>query len=185
MSFEKNKALARRYQEEVWGKGNLALIDELVAADFLDHSLPAGMDPGFAGTKTAVQGALDAFPDGQWTVEDLIAEGDQSLCPRRQGQTGHWWILGTITSTRGTGPGKQGRWPFFAGIVVLALPLVGLGCQFPSHILPVKRRMLVRERGIQRPLLLVSQQDEPYLLRGCSVKKRTISVEASGPCGSV
>ncbi len=74
MSFEKNKALARRYQEEVWGKGNLALIDELVAADFLDHSLPAGMDPGFAGAKTAVQGALDAFPDGQWTVEDLIAE---------------------------------------------------------------------------------------------------------------
>ena len=77
MSFEKNKALARRYQEEVWGKGNLALIDELVAADFLDHSLPAGMDPGFAGAKTAVQGALDAFPDGQWTVEDLIPEGDK------------------------------------------------------------------------------------------------------------
>ena len=33
MSFEKNKALARRYQEEVWGKGNLSLIDELVAAE--------------------------------------------------------------------------------------------------------------------------------------------------------
>ena len=79
MSFEKNKALARRYQEEVWGKGNLSLIDELVAADFVDHSLPAGMDPGFAGAKTAVQGALDAFPDGQWTVEDLIAEGDKVM----------------------------------------------------------------------------------------------------------
>jgi steroid delta-isomerase-like uncharacterized protein len=77
MSLEKNKGLARRYQEEVWGKGDLALIDELLAPDFIDHSLPSGMDPGFAGAKRAVQGALDAFPDGQWTVEDLIAEGDK------------------------------------------------------------------------------------------------------------
>ena len=77
MSVEKNKALARRYQEEVWGKGDLALIDELLAPDFVDHSLPAGMDPGFSGARRAVQGALDAFPDGQWTVEDLIAEGDK------------------------------------------------------------------------------------------------------------
>ncbi len=77
MSLEKNKAIARRYQEEVWGKGDLALIDELVAADFVDHSLPAGMDPRFTGAKRAVKGALDAFPDGQWTVEDLIAEGDK------------------------------------------------------------------------------------------------------------
>jgi predicted ester cyclase len=77
MSLEKNKALARRYQEEVWGKGNLALIDELLSTDFVDHSLPVGMDPGFTGARAAVQGALDAFPDGHWTVEDLIAEGDK------------------------------------------------------------------------------------------------------------
>ena len=77
MSLEDNKAIARRYQEEVWGKGNLDLIDELVAPDFVDHGLPATMDLGFAGARQAVQGALDAFPDGQWTVEDLIAEGDK------------------------------------------------------------------------------------------------------------
>jgi steroid delta-isomerase-like uncharacterized protein len=77
MSVEKNKALARRYQEEVWGKGNLALLDELLAPDYVDHSLPATMDPRFAGAKRAVKGAHDAFPDGQWTVEDLIAEGEK------------------------------------------------------------------------------------------------------------
>src|SRR5713101_2862777 len=77
MSVEKKKAIARRYQEEVWGKGNLALLDELLAPDYVDHSLPATMDPRFAGAKRAVQGALDAFPDGQWTVEDLIAEGEK------------------------------------------------------------------------------------------------------------
>ena len=77
MSVEKNKAIARRYQEEVWGKGNLALLDELLAPVYVDHSLPATMDPSFAGAKRAVEGALDAFPDGQWTVEDLIAEGEK------------------------------------------------------------------------------------------------------------
>ena len=59
MSLEKNKAIARRYQEEVWGKGNLDLIDELLAPDFVDHSLPATMDSSFAGAKRAVQGDLN------------------------------------------------------------------------------------------------------------------------------
>ena len=77
MSLEKNKAIACRYQDEVWGKGDLDLIDELLAPDFVDHSLPVGMDPSFAGAKRAVKGAHDAFPDGHWTVEDLIAEGEK------------------------------------------------------------------------------------------------------------
>ena len=48
---------------------------------------------------------------------------------------------------------------------------------------PLTSRMLVR--GVDVSVGLVSHQDEPYLLLGCSVKKRTISLEASGPCGSV
>jgi predicted ester cyclase len=111
MSFEKNKALARRYQEEVWGKGNLALIDELVAADFVDHSLPTGMDPGFAGAKTAVQGALDAFPDGQWTVEDLIAEGDKVVI--------RWKMQATHDEFRGIAP--VGKPVTVAGITILRI----------------------------------------------------------------
>ncbi len=31
MSVEENKAIERRYMEEVWTKGNLAVVDELVA----------------------------------------------------------------------------------------------------------------------------------------------------------
>jgi len=77
MSLEKNKAIARRYQDEVWGKGDFDLLDELLAPDFVDHSLPVGMDPSFAGAKRAVKGAHDALPDGHWTVEDLIAEGEK------------------------------------------------------------------------------------------------------------
>lgn len=77
ISVEKKKAIARRYQEEVWGKGNFALLDEQLAPEFVDHRLPVGMDPRFAGARQAVQGALDAFPEAQWTVEDLIAEGEK------------------------------------------------------------------------------------------------------------
>jgi predicted ester cyclase len=77
MSLEKNKELARRYQQEVWGQGNLALLDELLADDYIDHSLPATMDSSRAGAQRAVKGAHDAFPDGVWTIEDLVAEGDK------------------------------------------------------------------------------------------------------------
>jgi predicted ester cyclase len=113
MSIEKNKALARRYQEEVWGKGNLALIDELLAADFVDHSLPAGMDPTFAGAKRAVKGALDAFPEGQWTVEDLIAEGDKVVI--------RWKMKATHEHEfRGIAPG--GKPVTITGITILRMP---------------------------------------------------------------
>ena len=40
ISVEKKKAIARRYQEEVWGKGNFALLDEQLAPEFVDHRLP-------------------------------------------------------------------------------------------------------------------------------------------------
>ena len=37
---EENKALARRYLEEVWDKGNVDLIDELFTTDFVRHGPP-------------------------------------------------------------------------------------------------------------------------------------------------
>ena len=112
MSLEKNKALARRYQEEVWGKGDLALIDELLAPDFIDNSLPEGMNPSFAGAKRAVQGALDAFPDGQWTVEDLIAEREKVFI--------RWKMQATHEHAfRGIAPG--GKPVTVTGITILRL----------------------------------------------------------------
>jgi len=44
MSTEQNKALVRRYWEEVWNNGNLAVVDELIAADFDGHPLPGEPD---------------------------------------------------------------------------------------------------------------------------------------------
>jgi hypothetical protein len=45
MSTQENKAIARRWAEEVWSKGNVDLIYELVPPDYIDHdpAVPEGM----------------------------------------------------------------------------------------------------------------------------------------------
>lgn len=76
MSTEANKALVRRYRE-AYNTNKLALLDEIVAADIKSHSGIPGLPPGLEGGKKAHQTFLAAFPNGQVTTEDLIAEGDK------------------------------------------------------------------------------------------------------------
>jgi hypothetical protein len=51
---EKNKALARKFFEEAWGKGNLAAVDEFIAADCVMYPIASGLPPGPEGTKQAI-----------------------------------------------------------------------------------------------------------------------------------
>ncbi len=75
-STEENKALVHRFLEEVIGKGNLAVADELLAPTYTYHApgmevqSPAAMKQVFTMLRTA-------FPDWYETVEDLFAEGDK------------------------------------------------------------------------------------------------------------
>jgi steroid delta-isomerase-like uncharacterized protein len=73
---EKNKALVRRYYEEVWSKGNVAAIDEFMAADYVPHSLPTGLQPGPEGLKQMINTYRTAFPDLKATLEDIFAEAE-------------------------------------------------------------------------------------------------------------
>jgi predicted ester cyclase len=77
MSTEENKALVRRFYEEI-DKGNLAAMDELVAEDYLDHHPPPfpGLHHGREGVKQAFQIFWEATP-GYHRIEDQIAEGDK------------------------------------------------------------------------------------------------------------
>ena len=53
MSTEENKALVRRFYEEI-DKGNLDAMDELAAEDYVDHSPPPfPFPPGREGLKGA------------------------------------------------------------------------------------------------------------------------------------
>jgi predicted ester cyclase len=77
MRSEQSKRFIRRAFEEIINKGNVAVIDELFATDFVDHSGDSDAPPGPARTKQAVIRYLAAFPDLHVTVEDVIFEGDK------------------------------------------------------------------------------------------------------------
>ena len=71
-----NKALVLRYITEVLNKGNTALTDELIAPSFLSHD-PIGPDVhGPDGVKQCIAMYRNAFPDLQYTVEEIVTEND-------------------------------------------------------------------------------------------------------------
>ena len=74
MESQANKALARRYVE-LWNTGNLALADEVLALDFVDHTHPE-LASGPEAVKQEVAAFRLAFPDAHETVEQMISEGD-------------------------------------------------------------------------------------------------------------
>ncbi len=76
---EQNKALVRRSTEEIWNNGNLALADEIYAANYVAHdpANPPDLGSGPEAVKKLVTMYRTAFPDVQLTIEEIIAEGDQ------------------------------------------------------------------------------------------------------------
>jgi len=78
MSIEENKAIVRRWNDEVYDKGNLAAIDELFATNFVWHFAPPGVTPDREGYKQEnVTNLRASFADIQCTVEDMVAEGEK------------------------------------------------------------------------------------------------------------
>jgi predicted ester cyclase len=74
---EKNKALTRWWWEEVWIKGNVAAVDEFIAANYVDHPSLPGLSPGPEGQKQALTYYLTAFPDAKGTIHDIFAKDDR------------------------------------------------------------------------------------------------------------
>src|SRR6476659_5136146 len=74
-SLEQNKEVVRRILEDFWGKGDLAVGDELYADDVVDHAPLPGQTPGKQGMLEQCRMFLDAF-DIDLTVDELIAERD-------------------------------------------------------------------------------------------------------------
>jgi steroid delta-isomerase-like uncharacterized protein len=77
MSTEENKALVRRFYEEVFNQKNTTAIGELFDPNLVDHSLPPGLPEGIEGARQLFSMFQEAFPDLHFTVEDIIAEGDK------------------------------------------------------------------------------------------------------------
>jgi predicted ester cyclase len=76
-SADQNKALVRRFYAEI-DKGNIAILEELVAENYLDHN-PPPFPTAKTGRERLMQDFkifLDATP-GYHVIEDQIAEGDK------------------------------------------------------------------------------------------------------------
>src|SRR5439155_18566975 len=76
---EANKAIVRRWFEEVWNQGRESTVHELLAANAVGHGLgdtevdihgPEEFKPFFRNLR-------GSFPDMRITIEDVIAEGDK------------------------------------------------------------------------------------------------------------
>lgn len=93
-----NKAFVRSAVEEIWRTGDVALIDEHMAPDYVLHKPPTGFAPNREGLKGIVRAMHSAFPDLRMTVEDVLAEGDK-VAQRRLYQGTHKGELFGIPAT--------------------------------------------------------------------------------------
>lgn len=105
MSAQRHKTVVRRFFEQVINKGNLALADELMTPDFLDHGLPPGFPPGMNGFKQFARMLAGAFPDLHVTIEELIAEENAVAARLTVRGTHQGLLLGRIAPT-----GKVATW---------------------------------------------------------------------------
>ena len=78
MSLEQNKALVRRFVEEIQCQHNLAKLDEFFSPDFVDHG---GMTnpPNREGAKVFFAAFLKAFPDHRFIIHQQLTEGDKVM----------------------------------------------------------------------------------------------------------
>jgi len=88
---ETNKAIARRYFDEILNQGKFEAIDELMAPNFLftNNSYPEPIRGPEAFKQQLVGMMHSALPDWHFTVKELVAQGDTVV--------GHWTSGGTHT----------------------------------------------------------------------------------------
>ncbi len=89
---------------EIWNEGNLALADELIAPDYVQHAADISEDiVGIDAFKEQITNLRTNYPDYNVTVEELIVEDDKFVCS--------WIATGTNTGTTNDIPptGKKMR----------------------------------------------------------------------------
>lgn len=77
---EENKAVVRRWFDEVWNQGRAEVIEELFADHGIAHGLsddPANPIKGPRDYRPFYEVFRQAFPNIEIVVEDMVAEGDK------------------------------------------------------------------------------------------------------------
>jgi steroid delta-isomerase-like uncharacterized protein len=71
-----HKAVVRRFYEDVLNRGDIVALEELAVEDYLENDMLPGQGTGLAGLRDRVT-MLKTALDSQFTIEDVIAEGDK------------------------------------------------------------------------------------------------------------
>lgn len=74
MTIEENKALIRRFISEVFERGHLEAVDELVADDFIGHTWGNASKNGL---RLAMERVAKGLADAVFSIDDLIGEDDR------------------------------------------------------------------------------------------------------------
>jgi predicted SnoaL-like aldol condensation-catalyzing enzyme len=73
MNTNENKAIVRRFIKDVLSGGNINLIDELLAPNYMNPSMGVTDRTGF---KTVISGLKASAPARDFEISDLVAKGD-------------------------------------------------------------------------------------------------------------
>ena len=76
MSENESKQLLRRYYGDVLTQGRIDVLDSIAKADYVEHNPFPGHGQGLEGLRQRVNMLRAAF-DAQFTLEQMIAEGDK------------------------------------------------------------------------------------------------------------
>ena len=99
MNVDQNKALVRRYYDEVLNRGDLEDLNEIAAEDYVEHDPFPGQGNGrddLVARARAIFGALDPHFD----LQDIIAEGDRVVVRWRNRGTHVGEFLGIPPTNR-------------------------------------------------------------------------------------
>jgi len=72
----RHRSVLRRVLREVFEQGRTEVLRDALAAGFVNHRTPAGVDGGVEGLEAIVRTLRTGFPDLTYTVERDVAEGD-------------------------------------------------------------------------------------------------------------
>jgi steroid delta-isomerase-like uncharacterized protein len=81
MPTPENKAVIRKFVEEVINQGQIERANDLVVENFIELDPLPGQQQGREGLKAIIGYLRSAFPDMHWTIHEMIAEGE-SVCTR-------------------------------------------------------------------------------------------------------
>jgi steroid delta-isomerase-like uncharacterized protein len=101
VSAQANKALVRRYADEIWNRANLDALREFVAPDYVLQE-PGAVDPivGPEGLAPYIRAIHSAFPDHRLRIDAIVAEGDQVAWSWTMSGTHHGEYLGIPATGR-------------------------------------------------------------------------------------